>query len=351
MEIKNKQDLASAITNFFKDERNLNLIKNYLKNEKTVKLGAIIGNVIHYFVLSRNSNLEQTDFEQIIKGTIENNELSLGKVYVKHLKNYLLQKNIEPSETNVLRLFKKHHIDNGFYMHAFNGATIPIIKEKGLSGKNNFLSNQRQVMSRYLRYDYDVSSYKIFATDYYALLNGYGNVSPEWLFYFLNKNSDCVRNRDKNQALNTIVEYAKICKPNITENEIAKLIESSKVVLDHYMQEKDYGIVIMDKNLKINGKKVFNRYQEEEPVNDDDFDFDLYKDNIKNVFNKKYFEKELSTDELLALGVMGLLTKYTVYEVSTIFDIEPSDFEIATVPIYKKIFSNQKEKQIEEMVM
>lgn len=350
--LKDKQQLANYITELFQSEHTLGLFKKHFSDstKKEQRPYKFFGNILNYLVITRNGNLNEDQLKQITKYSLEPNDLELGTILANELKKSLVNNNITPTSENVLKLFKNNFIDNGFYIHAFNGANYNIISNNGLNGKHTFMKNEINTLDKYLRYDYDVSSYKVFATNNYHLLYYYGNLSPEWLYYYVNKNSNCIFNKDKKHAIVNILEFANSIKP-LTPEQKAELTAASETVLNHYFSSSSFGLAIIDKYLPSTtfGNRVFNRYDEEEPINPEDFNFNVLISKLKNhsIYSNKYFNNNnLSENQALGLCIMYLKNKYSTYEVSTICNIEPKDMAIATLPVQNKILHSTTDKNL-----
>lgn len=347
--LNDKNELANCITNIFSSPQTITLLQEFFSgnNPSKARPDRFFGNLLNYLVITRNGSINSDTLKSIISHTLQPNDLQFGTLLANSLKQQLADQNIAPTNDNVLAQFKTNYIDNGFYMHAFNGANYESISQNGLIGKNSFMKKEFDVLSRYLRYDYDLNSYRVFATDNYSLLYNYGNLSPEWLYYYVNKNSDCLFFKDKQLSLSNMTDFANSIRP-LNDDQLKELITAGNKVLDHYFSSDFFGLAIIDKYLQSTtyGNRVFNRYDEEEPINLSDFISQSVVSKVTQYidYNKYFANGNVSEERSLGLCIMYLKNKYTTYEVSTICNIEPKDMAIATLPAHSKIFSRTPEK-------
>lgn len=316
--INNKFELANILTNLFNQESSRDLIINALLSQNQIdKIKYVFGDIVTYLVCTR-SDVNNLILHEIINCTLNNDKEKFGNLIVNQLKNNLIKNKIKPTNNNILNLLRYNFVDNGFYMHAFNGANLEHIKNEGLNGKHKFLEKERLTLQGFLHYDYDHTSYKVFATTMYQVLYSYGNYSPEWLLYYLNKDSKIMVSKNKELAIETILNNAINNNKHIKEEDIAKITICAQKIIDHFFQDRDFAIAITDKTAKdIYGTRYFGRYDDETPVNDEDF-----------IFTGK---------QSIGKTVYDIIDKYSTYEVSTYMTIPPSEIAIAQIPNHKKL--------------
>ncbi len=366
--IKNKQQLASAITDFFNNKDVCNQIASFFEsnNIENRRMSHIFGGILIYMVATREKNILPKTLSKLIEQNYNKNYFNSGELVAERLLMQLKAKNKNATKNDVLALFKQNFIDNGFYMHACNKTIEQSILENGLISKAGVLSKDREFIDKYIDYEYDYRSYRLYVTSNYNTLYSYGALSPEWLFNNI-KDENIMINRDAKLAKQTILSKA-MSSNQFKSEDLPQLKNSINNVVNFYFKEKGFNIVIIDKNLADeHGNRVFNRYDEEEEVNLQDFDFDnvlekanrmmgFKKEKASNVVTHKAeetdsfnnFAKLENSENLNDFGTIidFLVNKYSTHELTTIKGVLPQDLSLANIPCPTVFIKTEQKERV-----
>ena len=333
MAIKNNNELANTITNYFHNNAVQEQIASFFERngEARTRMSAIMGNIITYFVATRSEQLLPQDLHTIMVESTQSYGLGNGPLIVKAIKKQLQETQGIVTANDILNKLKENYIDNGFYMHAFSKVNAQSVQTLGLRSHHNLLNKEKEHLLTYIPYEWHETSYRVFATNNYHSLYKYGLCSPEWLYNCVG-NDEAMKSKNNHMALEHIMERAKQ-HPGAKPETLISIEASAKTALDYYFNDKGFAIAVFDRNIKKDGYTMF-RCEHYEPVVEKDFDISTYANKASDEFFVKHY---LGTDnpteqDILAGATKFLLNKYSETEASSCYSVEPHQLSVAIMP-------------------
>lgn len=332
-QIKNKEQLALFIQNFFDNENNVLYIKEKLENKtnKQRVFARFFGNLLNFVVATRSTLIADEVFDKLFESK-DYTPFLAGKEIVSALTEQFKKENITPTTQNILSRFKHNFVDNGFYMHAFNNAFEKHIKTNGANAKVALeFDESKSRLSTYIDYPYAAKSYRFFVSGKYEILLNYGIQSPEW-FYNLVRDPDVFYHKDQNRAYNKIMDNVKNSHLKTDDETFKVLSEDAKKLTKILLDKKNrISVAVIDKKLKTeDGSRVFPDYLE-----NDSFEERHFEEAELNKFAEK---NALQKDKVETIGSYFeyLISQYALYETSTYHQINQKDLARFTLPDLQK---------------
>ncbi len=338
-----RQDFAEFINRLFASPQ----VTRQIAKKKKKRFGTFerisfsVGQVIAFYVATRSKNMDPRLLEQILMAK-EDNAFDTGKLVARELGMLLLQQNRMPNAKNILAMLKNNIVDNALLMHATCMANIKGILEQGFDYQNKPLQKEKEFLSSVSDYEYDFRSNRLYVTSQYGVLFNFGTYSPEWVSWFVG-DKNVVAQRNKQKALD--IMNKKIDNMNWNQQATQEAKQHAQNIANIYFDgPQQIALVMFDRLLcDENGKRVFNRYDEEENSYDENaFTVAQVQERLGTTFDEN---KSIFTDphlyESVAEAVGQLMRKTSVFEMSTLSSVNANDFSVAYLPSYAELANQQ----------
>lgn len=307
-----------------------------------------VGQVIHFYMATRSKNTDVSLVKQILEQA-DQNVFGAGKQVARELGIQLMQQNIMPSAQNVLALLKQNLVDRCLLMHATCEGHLQGILKDGFDYQIKPHQEEKDFMSSLFDYEYNFRSNRLYVTSHYGVLYNYGIYSPEWLTSLVG-DRELIKNRQPHKAFQVMCQKIDDRKWNEQTTQKAKQY-AQKLAHVYFEKSQDVAVVLFDRMLTDeDGKRVFNRYNEEEDSFDESaFSVETLQTSLGKVIdaNKSIFVSP-EAFEFVAEATSRLVNRTSVFEFSTLSKILPKDFSVAMLPSYQTFAKHVPMEQIQE---
>lgn len=335
--LKDKQQLAKAVTDLLKSKFVLDELAKQVNHTDLSKIKKSVANILYFMVATRSTNLSK----DVIKDIIHSPNVPYACI-AKQIKNDLMLQGIEPTNQLVFDVLKANIHTNGIYMHSYSQVNHDNILKHGLSPNFQSFAEERNHLNYVVTdYEYEFRANRVYVTSMYEVLYGYGSYSPEWVSEIV-KNDEAMLYRDYNKAMLGIEQKIETVK-DITPERKQILLSSADKIIKHYLnKDKQQICIAMINKFETNehGKRLFNRYDEEEMGLEDKL---FEEQHLQNLF----FNTSKDNNEFLEKSIKYLIDKGTIYELSTIDSVKIDQISIATLPSIGMLNTHTLKKQSE----
>ena len=335
--MQTKQEFSSFISKLFENETIKNKIAEYAAKEeyKERVLGIILGDILTFYTVTRSSNTSPTLINKLLANhlNIYNSYDTLVELIYDELSTQLCKEGKKANYKNMLTLASNNYVRNGFFMHAFNGASLEDVLANGLDPRLHPFKKERELLNILEEYEFYATSNRLFVTTNYNILYSYGSKSPEWV-YMLLKEPEIMQKRDFKKAYDSFMKKAQ--QKYSSPKKLNEIDAAFKKVFSYYFKkESNIQIAVIDRELKKeNGKYAFNNYS-----------FDWENDVAIDDYLKEKLELNIATKEDMQKQLLHLLKTYSLYELSGIVSLKKEQFSLISIPSHLEFEARMEQFQ------